>query len=46
MRKIKLTDVKEMWGTNDERVGILLKEGNTTYFSNKVTIKGDYLIIK
>ncbi len=44
MRKIKLTDVKELYGTNVERVGIELKD-KTFLFSEKVTIEGEYLII-
>ena len=43
MKKLKITEVKEMWGTLDERVGVKLKNGGI-YFSQDIKVFKEYFI--
>lgn len=39
---IKLSEIVSMWGTNDERIGIELKNGNV-YFTIEARMSGHFL---
>ncbi len=43
MKEIKLSEIREMWGTNDERIGILL-DNEEVYFTREVKIYYQYLV--